>query len=254
MALLGVSVIASLRNPPSALQTPATRQRVQTGMWIGAATWISLLVFMSKMGSESAARLIAPYYIPLIASLLLLPGMAALTRRRWWKIWAAIAALAALPLVILNPSRPLWPALTFLQKATALYPGNPLAARAQTVYSTYRNRGDSLAPLRQFLSSGDQVVGFIGADDSEIALWRPFGERKVVEVMPSTLAQFSSAQWLVFTREEGVQTLFHQSMEEWIKATGAEVVGKKGVRQKASVGEQDWFVLKIKKGSVPADH
>ena len=242
-ALLVLSLIASLARRA----TPKTpRFHLGRGAMICASTWIALLALMAQVGSMTLARIITPFYPLIIASVLLLPGMSALTRRRWWKVCAVIAALAALPILILTPSRPLWPALTFFKKTTALFPENPLLAHALTVYSVYRNRADSLAPLREFLSADDQVVGFVGVDDSEVALWRPFEGRKVIEVVPSNIAQFAHDQRLIFTREEGIQTVFHQSEGEWIKATGAEIVGKKRLLQKVSRGERDWVAVRIK--------
>ena len=248
-ALLTISVFAGLRGNPQAQRGVASSiLRLKTGAWICTGSGIALLAYMSKMGSESTARLIAPYYPAIIAGLLLLPSMASLTRKRWWKACAVLAALCALPIIILNPSRPLWPALTVCKKAATSYPKSPLVARAQTVYSVYRDRADSLAPLREkYLSSKDKIVGFIGADDSEISLWRPFGQRKVQAVTPKNLPLFVDNQLLIFARAEGIESLFHQSMKQWLKATGAEVIGKETLLQKAQRGETEWFVIKLEK-------
>ena len=244
-ALLGISVIACVRNQRSALRVPAAG--FKTGLWIGAASWVALLAYMSKMGSESAARLIASYYVPLTASLLILPGMAELTRKRWWKICAVLAVLAALPLVILNPSRPLWPALTFFKKATVCFPESRMFARDYSVYRTYRARADGLSPLRKYLSREDEVVGFIGSDDSEVGLWRPFGTRKVVDVVPANLHLFAENQWPIIAREEGVNFVFQQSLDQWLKATGGHVVAKTKLLQKASREAREWCVIKLEK-------
>jgi hypothetical protein len=75
---LGITVIAIIsmvaawrfprRNPPR-FNNPARRQ----GLWIGVLTWVALLVFMSKLGSESTSRLVAAYYPLLLLSLLINP-------------------------------------------------------------------------------------------------------------------------------------------------------------------------------------
>ena len=36
-------------------------------------------------------------------------------------------------------------------------------------------------------------------------------------------------------------------MNQWLKATGAEVIGKETLLQKAQRGETDWFVIRLEK-------
>ena len=94
--------------------------------------------------------------------------------------------LLALLVLVLTPGRPLWPAQTVLSKVLAWKPGQRSIARALAVYSVYDMRSDPLANVRALLPEGLSVVGFMGtADDIDISLWRPFGQRRVEHVLLS---------------------------------------------------------------------
>jgi hypothetical protein len=219
--------------------------------WKGGAIcisgWVALLIYMAKLGSESCARILSPYYPILFALILLLPGMGCLVRRRWWRAGAMVAALSAFPLVVLSPARPLWPAITLCRRGVEALPNNQIIRRCLDVYSNYRNRADALAPLRQYVPSEAKAVGFIGADDSEVALWRPFGQRRVVEMVPSNVALFQENGWLTVATEEGIQSRFHQPVDDWLKSTGGVLVDKVPVLQKLVQGPVDWLVIRFEK-------
>ena len=240
--LLMISSIAGLRSSPPEFRHPARK----LGSLICLGGWVALAVYMAKMGSESAARLVLPYYPLLIVSVLLLPGSAILARRRWWKILAFLAAFSVLPSLILTPSRPLWPALSVSEKLCKALPGNPLAARMHMVYSTYHNRNDGLAPLRSYFTDEDKIVGFLGADDSEVALWRPFGVRRVVDI-PRTGIPLSlkNCAWRMVARVEAFPLTHGQPMESWIATNGGRIVAREWIATKASQGPQQWCILQF---------
>ena len=133
-----------------------------------------------KSGLTTAARLIAPYYPLLLPLLLLHPAQSEVIRRRWWRAMAGGVFILAFVVLILSPDRPLWPAKTILTRAVAQHPNQRLLARALKVYTVYSERFDPLAGVRAFLPSDIKVVGFIsGVADTDISLWRPYGERRV---------------------------------------------------------------------------
>ena len=223
----------------------AARARQTLGRWVCLGAWVALAAYMAKLGSESAPRLIASYYPILVASVLLLPGVALLTRRRWWRGLAILAALSVLPGMVLTPSRPLWPALLVCQKITAAYPDNHLAARALSVYSVYRNRNDGLAPLRKYLAPEDKTVGVLTADASEVALWRPFGQRRVVGIKFPNQGELLSCKFPVIASAEAIQIRFGKSLEEWLVGTSGHLVATEKLVTKASKGAQDWYVIRF---------
>ena len=73
--------------------------------------------------------------------------------------------MLALPVLVLTPGRPLWPAQTILKKLLALKPGQRSLTRALAVYSVYDVRSDPLANVRALLPEGLSRVGFMGTGD-----------------------------------------------------------------------------------------
>lgn len=244
--LLAVSLLAGFcqRGRQAGMEKTALPGQM-VGRWVCLGGWVALVAYMAKLGSESAPRLIAPYYPLLAATVLLLPGVTLLTRRRWWKALAIIAGLSALPGMVMTPSRPLWPALRVCQKITAAHPDNQLAARALSAYSVYRNRNDGLAPLRKYLSPEDKTVGFLTADSSEVALWRPFGQRRVAGITYSNQAEIFSGKSPVIASAEAIQIRFGKSLEEWLAGTSGHLVATEKLATKATRGKEDWYVIRF---------
>ena len=186
--LLAAALLASLRAHPSANQGWSGSRLVPRAVRWGVlvAPWISLLAYCVKSGMVTPARLISPYYPLLLPLLLLGARQAEIVRRRWWRVMVWGVLWLALPVLVLTPGRPLWPAQTILAKLLALKPGQPALTRALAVYSVYDVRSDPLANVRALLPKGIPVVGFLGgADDIDISLWRPMGGRKVEHILLS---------------------------------------------------------------------
>ncbi len=149
---------------------------------IFAGVLIAMLAYLASMALGGIGRLAAGYYPLAICGVLLLPAEAAAVRRAWWKALAICTCLLTGLLLVINPSRPLWPALTVMEKP---WRGGHLSHALAQVAETYvnnRERSDALAPIRAALPPGESVVGLITADDPETSLWRPFGTRVVVHV------------------------------------------------------------------------
>ena len=125
-----------------------------------AGAGVALLVYMAKMGGEAPARLIAAYYPLLIAGISVLASLdGSILRRSLFKFVGAATMLSALPLVILSPSRPLFPSdrvgLYLAQAAPAA------ATRFNQVYGVYASRFDDLKDLRAYIPKTERVVGFL---------------------------------------------------------------------------------------------
>jgi len=157
--------------------------RSYLALLIGICCWLSLLVYMAKMGSECTARLVASYYPGLIIPLLALHSQERLVRRNWWRGGALIAALSVFPPLIMSPVRPLVPMLAMVEFAGKIGLPKGLVDRARTVYLVYGERSDNLAPVRAQLPLNARTIGFAGtADESELSFWKPYGERRVVDL------------------------------------------------------------------------
>lgn len=242
-ALLAVSVAFAWRM--RARGSPSkTDSQYPCRVLVCAGAWIALLAYMSKMGGAAAPRLVMPYYALLVASVLLLPGHALLVRNRWWRTIAFMAALSALPPVVLSTSRPLWPAQTVCRKLHEAYPQSALFKRAAQAYEVYNARADALAPLKVFIPDGVKTLGFAGSlDDAETSLWRPFGTRRLVDLTPENLKLSLGKQvrYLVVSGR-GIRETCGMSLDDWLTENRLRVVGKKTLVTKLTDGEQEWAV------------
>jgi hypothetical protein len=216
------------------------------GFWIGAGAWISAAVFLAQVAVEATPRLLLPYYAPLALPVVLLAS-GDLFRRRWARRLAVAAAASALIGLVLTPARPLWPAKTVTGKTS----GEGARARLRAVYQTYAQRNDALAPLRRHLPASVTVVGFIGGeDDTEYALWRPFGARRVVHLFDGKRIETRRppVEWVV-VKEEVWGRFANAPFEQWLAANGGERVAEETIVSKVSAGPERWWVARFALGA-----
>jgi hypothetical protein len=245
--LLAVSVFASFRFRQSESVEMTAQIPFSICHCIFVAAWLSLLVYCVESGLANAARIIAPYYPVLIASLVAGAGQSKIIRRRWWKFLAGGTLALAFIVLMLSPDRPLWPAKTILSRLAAQHPGQTSIARALKVYMIYARRSDALTGVRVLLPPGIDTVGFIaGADDADISLWRPFGERSVQHFLltdpPGEIRRH--VQYVVI----GGFNLKMQggTIADWLQKSGAELVGETNATLKVGEGAQPWYVARFK--------
>ncbi len=239
VALVGVSFAPALvffkgKRRPSICAT-------NKGILVGLATWGACLFYMTHVGSEAAARLLAAYYPLLLLPLLLHSGSLWLVRRRWWRWLAALCVASALPGMLLSPSRPLFPAETILQRLASRFPGNQQIMRAQKVYAVYGARNDLLGSLRSHIPKNVGEIGLIaGEDDMEVSLWRPFGKRRVTWLSGQACFR-PPVEWIVVS--EGEIAKIAHSRHEWLSQVGGEVVSVENIVAKAGGSEEKWLLV-----------
>ncbi len=211
------------------------------------APWISLLVYFMKVALMDLPRHISAYYPMLLPALLIGAGQAWVVRRRWWRRLAMGVMLLAVPVLVLTPGRPLWPAQTVLSRLVAWKPNNSLLQRALTVYSVYNVRSDPLANVRALLPPGLKVVGFIGTeDDIDISLWRPLGSRRVEHVLLTDTPEYIRQRHIRYA-VVGEQDLadHHTTLADWQQRTGAELVGTAVATETVTQGPRHWYVVRF---------
>jgi hypothetical protein len=210
--------------------------------------WLSLLAYSMKSGMVTPARLISPYYPLLLPLLLVGARQAEIVRRRWWRamVWGVL--LLALPVLVLTPGRPLWPAQTILKKLLAVKPGQPSIARALAVYSVYDVRSDPLANVRALLPKELSVVGFMGTtDDIDISLWRPFGTRRVEHLLLSESRAQIRQRHIQYAVVSGALLLEeHTTLAAWQERTGAELVATVIATTTVRLGPRPWHFVRFR--------
>jgi hypothetical protein len=206
---------------------------------LGTAGLFSLLFFMAKMGSESTARLLLPYY----PFLLLLPlGFWSLPRQTARKLVPFFTLLCSPILValILSPARPLFP----VQKLLTLMGDRPRFARVREVYQTYKHRDNCWDPILTSLPPDIKTLGvFTHGDDLEAPLWKPFGLRKIVCAGEKdiTMSRLPYAEaWLARRRVAEFLKSNHEWQLHWKEA------GSYGITQRASIGSEEWVLFLVR--------
>ena len=247
--LLLVSVLAAwLIRTPEHTESAGSRFIPGRLRWLFlVAPWGSLLAYGMKSGILDAGRLISAYYALLLPLLLVGGRQAEIVRRRWWRLLALGVVLLAVPVLVLTPGRPLWPARTVLSKLLERKPGNRMLARALNVYSVYDVRSDTLANVRALLPKGLSLVGFMGtADDIDISLWRPFGTRRVEHILLSdSLEQIRKRhiQYAVVGEENLLEN--KTNLAAWQAKTGAQVVATATATMTVTQGPRPWYIVRF---------
>jgi len=223
---------------------------VDWGRWIGLASFAAFAAYLAKMGSEAAPRLAAPFYPFLLIPLLRARIHDRLVHRRWWRFLAALVALSIVPAVCLTPSRPLWPAQFILARLTAKWPGNALLARSRLVYQVYAQRDDDVAPLKPLLPSDGRAVGYVREDnDIEAPLWKPYGSRRIVEVLPPAPDLSSLQGSVIIGSSLGIDQKFGLTPDEFAARIGGHIIGKAIIYVKVGGGPQEWVVIGLDRSS-----
>jgi hypothetical protein len=230
-----------------ALFAKTNKRIVRNAFSIGitAAAAAALLVYMSKIGSEATSRLIAAYYPLLIAGVLVLASLdERIMKRSLLKIVGAAAMLSALPLVILSPSRPLFPTGMVAQYLAKMAPS--ALVRFNLVYGVYASRFDDLKDLRVYIPKNENAIGFLqGGDDPEVSLWRPFGSRQVIDVGPEKSADELKMLHVHFVVVSGdaLEERYHIKIDDLAKKWTATVIAEKDLAIKAHTGWEPWYVV-----------
>lgn len=223
-------------------------RQATTAHWIAWSSVAALLAYMGSAAMTAAARLLIPYYPLLVAAALSVGDHRRLVRQRWWqRATIGVFGLAVIA-VVLTPARPLWPAQSWLAALAETHPGNRWLARAQTVYAVYAERGDALAPLRALLPADAAIVGLVTAgDDPEVSLWRPFGSRQVVHLLPDDTPEELRSRGVrnVVISQNALAQLPERTIEQWLVRYHGELAGTVTLTLKVSRGPERWFWVRL---------
>jgi hypothetical protein len=232
-----------------------SRERTDRDWWMLALRWspfVALAYLFTQCGIGSVGRLLAPYYPLLLPLVLCAPSQSALVRAKFFRHCArGVIALALFALVML-PERPLWPANRLLDGLAQRFPNQASLQRAASVYSVYAERYDAFARLRNVLPPDAKVIGFVGnGDDPEASLWRPFGARRVVALIPANLTAARQRHRLEYiaASSTSVEFLFREPFQEWRRRHELEPVARVTLALKVARGPEEWYLLRARSPS-----
>ena len=246
--LLLASIAAAMfmgRNHPV-----ATRQMDRGLMWqkcVRLAPIVSLVALLSQSHMGVTSRLFIAYYVFLLPPALVCAGHEWLVTRRWWRISAFAVFVMAAGLLVVSPPRPLFPALTLVEKLQARRPDSRPLTRMREVYFVYHGRNDGFAPARDVLPPNLKVLGVVTFDDPETSLWRPFGARRIEQICPGDTAVGLKQQGVeyILVKEEVLRQQFKCPLNDWLKQMNAQIVRTIPLNLRAAVGTTDWYLVKL---------
>lgn len=225
------------------------RNRSFDDLWqagVVVTPWIAALALLSQSEVAPIARIMAPYYIPLLPLLLRAPCHEQIVWNTWWRVSAFFVFVIAAGLLIITPPRPLFPVRALLAQLRGGHLNSKLTARIEEVYSVYRDRNHAFAPALAILPPDTKVLGLITYDDPEAALWRPFGSRQIVCVTPDDSADSLNAQGVQYILARS--TLFgrrFRQFDEWAKRMNAVSVREIPLNLRAGTGPIEWYLIKL---------
>lgn len=204
--------------------------------------WIGVLAIAALMPATGMTRYALAFYPFLLLPILLQPGFEGLTRKKWWRWLAGFSIINAALVLIISPVRPLWPAATVF-KALADRPNPPaLVLRARDVYSTFGNRWDALAPVRDLLPKDARLVGLVSHNDVEASLWRPFGSRRIQHVPVGESIEKLKARNLDYLIVN--ESLADSWFPGWANEIGMERTNSVFVKELASAPPMKWTLFR----------
>jgi hypothetical protein len=249
--LIVVSLLAGLKYRGRSRLVPGGAPRLSTlhARLLLLAPWFSLLAYCMKTGMVTPFRLVAPYYPLLLPALLMGAGQSQIVRRRWWRVSAAGVLALALTALVLNPSRPLWPAKTILSRAVARHPNQRQLVRAETVYKVYADRPDPLAGIRQWFPPELKVIGFMGTgDDLDISLWKPYGSRRVEPFFVGDSPEQIRKLGIEYAVVGSLNLEFRKvTLDEWLRRSGAEIIATTNATMTVIQGPTAWYLVRFKR-------
>ena len=223
--------------------------RNSQALWVVGAGAVAWLAYLSKMGSEATSRLIAAYYPLLVAGILVMVSLdGRVVHRRVFKWVGVIAMLSAIPLVILCPARPLFPAQAVASLMAKSHVPPEIVARYDRVYSVYAARSDAFKELIVSIPAGESAIGFLQiGNDPEASLWRPFGTRKVIEVTPEDSMEQVKARGVHFVvvGQDALTYRYHTTVALLTAKWSGSLVAEKSIILTAHRGPETWYLLRL---------
>jgi len=216
--------------------------------WLGP---LSLLWFLSKSALAGVSRVILPYFPLAMAPIMAMEEGCRLLQSRIFKGLVLFSFLSALGAVILDPSKPLWPAQRILSHPVCLPWLEKIRVRAFEVYQNYSQRAEVYRPARALLPPGTTRLGFFnGTDDPVASLWKPYGTLRVEEVTSEeTTADLQRRGLsLVLSGEKAILERRGQTLDQWQSFLGAIPIGKVTLQPAVQRGNEVWVLLAIPPG------
>jgi hypothetical protein len=218
--------------------------------WPAAVRWASVLAFLALLTQSNVSaigRLFSAYYILPLTLFLAVAGHETLVRRRWWRGLAYLVLVMAAGLLVISPARPLFPRdrlLTLIEPQAAAH---PWLERVRMVYSVYRDRPVAFAPVVAVLPPAANPLGFMGFDEPEAGLWRPFGSRRIMPITGDDSPAEIRARGVQFAlvSERFLNQDLKMKTNDWLVRMDAELLQYFALRLRAGQEAGGWLLIRF---------
>jgi hypothetical protein len=224
---------------------PAVRRDTWGERALFSSPYFAFLAVMGKSALAQFARLVSPYYPPLLPWLLARPAQSQIVRKTWWKCLCFCVWIVALGVVVLPPVRHLWPAQTVFRHLQALHPTSATWQRTSLIFA---DRPDWLTVLRSKLPSDIRRFGLIdNANEAETPLWRPYGSWSIYHLTsddtPAVLRR-ENITWVVIM-EEGLPLTQGRTLAQWLIDYHGTVRARQTIDIPQANDTSHWVVVQI---------
>ncbi len=149
-------------------------------------------------------------------------------------------------MIVITPSRPLWPSRTVLSRIDGNSPA--ILQRAKTGYSVYAGRSDGLGPVRDALPPDAAVIGYLSYSSSaELPLWKPYMKRRLRHMLPQDNIDMLRVEGIryVVLNTENFEARRSISPEEWVRANGGIIRSRIALQLLARFAPTEWWIVEF---------
>ena len=240
MTLISLGAVQTFKLKP---KPPVKRPFFQVGLRV--CPWILLILFMAIDGAAQNARHLAVYYIFFFPLLLANAGHEKLVRQKWWQSIALLGISLSAGLLVVNTSRPLFPALTVTQYLAAEHPHSQIFSTLRDAYLAPSSLQNAEQKLKEIMPANDRLVGYaaIGNAQLEPALWQPLGARRVARVLKTDSPERLIQQGIHFVVIENYPSLDCRNLDEWMARYNASLTAELTFQDKGRESSQSHVYL-----------
>jgi hypothetical protein len=249
MTLISLGAARKFKSGP-----PVKRPLRQLGLRV--VPWILLVMFMAKAGTAQNARQLAAYYIFFFPVLLAHAGHEQLVRQRWWQVLALLSIASSAGLLLVNTSRPLFPAVTLTQHLAAAHPQSKLFTSLHDAYQASGSLKNAEREIQEKLPPHEPLLGYAGVGNVqdpldpprpqtqlEPALWQPLGSRRIERVLKTDSPESLLQRGIHYVVIEKFPSMDRPSINDWAARYHASLIAELSFQDRGRDSKQSHVYL-----------
>lgn len=235
MTLISLGAVHTFRLKPG---RPTHRPAFQVGLRM--CPWILLILFMAIDGAAQNARHLATYYVFFFPVLLAHVGHEKLVRQRWWQLIALLCIAFSALLLVVNTSRPLFPAVTVMRHLATGHPHSKMFSALRAAYMASCAFQSGEQQIEEKMPANEPLVGYaaVGNAQLEPALWQPLGTRRVERVLKTDSPEHLIQQGIHYVVIENFPSLDCLDIGKWMARYHARLTAELTFQDKSRDGSQ----------------